>query len=31
MGCDALLLLQLLEENRFPRIWVPDRAMRDLR
>lgn len=28
---DALLALQLLEENRFPRIWVPDRATRDLR
>lgn len=28
---DALLLLELLEENRFPRIWVPDRATRDLR
>jgi transposase len=28
---DASLLLQLLEENRFPRIWVPDRATRDLR
>ena len=28
---DARLLLQLLEENRFPRIWVPDRATRDLR
>lgn len=28
---DALLLLQLLEENRFPRIWVPDQATRDLR
>jgi transposase len=28
---DALLLLQLLEENRFPRIWVPDRTTRDLR
>ena len=28
---DARLLLQLLEEDRFPRIWVPDRATRDLR
>ena len=28
---DALLLLQLLLENRFPRIWVPDAANRDLR
>src|SRR5271168_3103482 len=28
---DARLLLQLLEENRFPRIWVPDQATRDLR
>jgi transposase len=28
---DAQLLLQLLEEKRFPRIWVPDRATRDLR
>lgn len=28
---DARLLLQLLEENRFPRIWVPDRTTRDLR
>jgi transposase len=28
---DARLLLQLLEEKRFPRIWVPDRATRDLR
>jgi transposase len=28
---DARLLLQLLEEGRFPRIWVPDRATRDLR
>lgn len=28
---DARLLLQLLEENRFPRIWVPDKATRDLR
>src|SRR5271170_5861131 len=25
---DARLLLQLLEENRFPRIWVPDQATR---
>jgi transposase len=28
---DARLLLQLLEENRFPRIWVPDKNTRDLR
>ena len=29
---DALLLLRLLEEpDGFPRIWVPDRATRDLR
>jgi transposase len=28
---DARLLLELLQENRFPRIWVPDRATRDLR
>jgi len=28
---DARLLLQLLEEDRFPRIWVPDKATRDLR
>ena len=28
---DARLLLQLLEEDRFPRIWVPDQATRDLR
>lgn len=28
---DAALLLQLLEENRFPRIWVPDKNTRDLR
>lgn len=28
---DAKLLLQLLEERRFPRIWVPDKATRDLR
>lgn len=28
---DARLLLELLEENHFPRIWVPDRATRDLR
>jgi transposase len=30
-GNDARLLLKLLEENRFPRIWVPDKATRDLR
>src|SRR5246500_4648476 len=28
---DAQLLLQLLWENRFPRIWVPDAENRDLR
>src|ERR1700739_3359251 len=28
---DALLLLQLMLENRFPRIWVPDASNRDLR
>ena len=28
---DAQLILQLLMENRFPRIWVPDSANRDLR
>jgi transposase len=28
---DAQLLLQLMLENRFPRIWVPDAANRDLR
>lgn len=28
---DARLLLQLLEQNRFPRIWVPDKTTRDLR
>ena len=28
---DAQLLLQLLMENRFPRIWVPDAENRDLR
>ena len=28
---DAQLILQLLMENRFPRIWVPDAANRDLR
>ena len=28
---DAQLLLQLLLENRFPRIWVPDAENRDLR
>ena len=28
---DAQLLLRLLLENRFPRIWVPDAANRDLR
>ena len=28
---DAQLLLRLLLENRFPRIWVPDAENRDLR
>jgi len=28
---DAQLILQLLLENRFPRIWVPDAANRDMR
>jgi transposase len=28
---DARLLLQLLAENRFPRIWVPSRGQKDLR
>ncbi len=28
---DAQLLLKLLMENRFPRIWVPDKQNRDLR
>ena len=28
---DALLLLQLLREGRFPRLWVPTMAMRDTR
>jgi len=28
---DARLLLKLMEEDRFPKIWVPDRATRDLR
>src|SRR3974390_968601 len=28
---DAQLLLRLMLENRFPRIWVPDAANRDLR
>jgi transposase len=28
---DARLLLQLLAENRFPRIWVPSREEKDLR
>ena len=28
---DAQLLLKLLMENRFPRIWVPDAENRDLR
>ena len=28
---DAQLILQLLMEDRFPRIWVPDAANRDLR
>jgi hypothetical protein len=29
-GRDALLLLQLQIENRFPSIWVPSRELRDL-
>lgn len=28
---DARLLLQLMEEGRFPRLWVPNRSTRDLR
>ena len=28
---DAQLLLRLLLEDRFPRIWVPDAANRDMR
>ena len=28
---DAQLLLQLMLENRFPRIWVPEAESRDLR
>jgi len=28
---DARLLLQLLAENRFPRIWAPSREQKDLR
>jgi len=28
---DARLILQLLAENRFPRIWVPSREQKDLR
>ena len=28
---DAQLLLKLLMEDRFPKIWVPDAANRDLR
>jgi transposase len=28
---DAQLLLRLMMEHRFPRIWVPDAANRDLR
>ncbi|HKV81860.1 MAG TPA: transposase [Candidatus Sulfotelmatobacter sp.] len=28
---DAKLLLRLMLENRFPRIWVPDAENRDLR
>ena len=30
-GRDALLILKLLQENRFPRIWIPTVAERDLR
>src|SRR6266699_2655937 len=29
-GRDALLLLRLQIENRFPSIWVPSRELRDL-
>jgi transposase len=28
---DALLLLKLLEQNRFPRLWIPSLGERDLR
>src|ERR1700675_2171890 len=28
---DAQLLLQLLRQDRFPRIWIPDTENRDLR
>jgi transposase len=28
---DALLVLQMLVENRFPRIWVPAARERDVR
>ena len=28
---DAQLILQLMLENRFPRVWVPDAENRDLR
>jgi transposase len=28
---DARLLLRLMMEERFPRIWVPDAENRDLR
>jgi transposase len=28
---DAQLLLRLMMEDRFPRIWIPDAANRDLR
>ena len=28
---DARLILQLMLENRFPRVWVPDAENRDLR
>ena len=31
IGQDAQLLLRLMMEDRFPRIWVPDAANRDLR
>jgi transposase len=29
--CDAELLLRLMLENRFPRLWVPNQEQRDLR
>jgi transposase len=30
-SCDALHILQLLIEERFPRIWIPSPAERDVR